>query len=449
MDQRTGLILVVEDDRTTAAVLRGFLEQEGYAVEVLPSAEQCLDALARTLPDVVCLDLELPGMQGLEALDALRARHTRVPAVVLTANAEVETVVAAMHRGAYDYLVKPIDRTKLLTTIRNAAERLRMSERLSQLEREAQGSGFFGIIGQSTPMQAVFRQLDRVAASDVTVLVQGESGTGKELVARALHDASGRKNGPFVALNCAAVPEALQESEFFGHERGAFTGALAQRKGKFELADRGTLFLDEVADLSPALQAKLLRVLQERVFQRVGGSLDIRSDFRLIAATHRDLSALTKSGKFRGDLYFRLAVFELEVPPLRERSGDVLLLAKRFLTEFANGVEIEIAPDAQMAIEAYHWPGNVRELQNVMQRALVVRQQEAVCAADLPQRVREAEPTSSVRMRPMDTLNMEALERRALEEALSRAGGNVSEAVRMLGIGRTTAYRMMKRHGLR
>lgn len=446
------LVLVVEDERATAALMKHFLEDDGYTVEVLETAEACLAALTRSLPDVVCLDLMLPGIGGLEALDAVRARHLRIPIIIMTADREVETVVAAMQRGAYDYLPKPLDRTKLLTTVRNAAERHRMSERLSQLEREMCGAGYAEIAGASPKMQTVFRQLDRVAASDVTVLVHGESGTGKELAARALHASSARRSKPFVALNCAAVPESLMESEFFGHERGAFTGAMAQRKGKFELADGGTLFLDEVADLSPALQAKVLRVLQERSFQRVGGSVEVQSDFRLVAATHRNLAQEAEAGRFRSDLYFRLAVFELELPPLRERDGDVLVLARRFINEHQNdNEEITIAPDAQRALEAYEWPGNVRELQNAIQRALVVRAGDAITAADLPEKVCQAQPTSRVVLKTSNppALTMDALEKRALEEALARTRGNVSEAVRILGIGRTTAYRMMKRHGMR
>jgi DNA-binding NtrC family response regulator len=447
------LVLVVEDERTTSALVQRFLEDDGYAVEAMSSAEECLSALTRSLPDVLCLDLTLPGMGGLEALEAIRARHLRLPIVILTADREVETVVAAMQRGAYDYLAKPVDRTKLLTTVRNAAERHRMSERLSQLEREMGGAGYAGITGASPAMQAVFRQLDRVAPSDVTVLIHGESGTGKELAARALHASSARKSQPFVALNCAAVPEALMESELFGHERGAFTGATAQRKGKFELADGGTLFLDEVADLPPALQAKLLRVLQERSFQRVGGSADVQPDFRLVAATHRNLAGEVEAGRFRSDLYFRLAVFELELPPLRDREGDALLLARRFVAEYAGGEQVELAPDAQRLIESYDWPGNVRELENAIQRAMVVRLTDAIAAADLPEKVRRAQPSPKVSMtiRHVDfpTLNMEDLGRRALEQALAQTRGNVSEAVRILGIGRTTAYRMMKRYGMR
>jgi len=450
--EQAGLVLVVEDERTSSTLLQRWLQGEGYMVEAFETAEACIAALGRTLPDVVCLDLELPGMNGLDALRAIRGRHLRIPIVILTADRNVETVVTAMQSGAYDYLPKPIDRTKLLTTVRNAVERHKMTERLSQLERQVDG-GYASILGRSPAMQAVFRQLDRVAASDVTVLVHGESGTGKELVARAIHESSARRGGPFVALNCAAVPESLQESEFFGHEKGAFTGAVERRKGRFELANGGTLFLDEVGELSPALQAKLLRVLQERVFQRVGGTQDVSSDFRLLVATHRDLAEEARRGTFRSDLYFRLAVFELELPALRDRKGDVGALARRFIAEFSPNEVVTLDADAEAALEAYDWPGNVRELQNAIQRALVVAQNGTIRLDDLPAKVRESSSAVTLRPRasptPQPSLTMEDVERRALEDALNRTHGNVSEAVRILGIGRSTAYRMMKRYGMR
>ena len=259
------LVLVVDDDPDVRRLVRLFLESDGYATEAFGDAESCLAGLGRLLPDAVCLDLNLPGLGGIETLERIKALEPRLPVIILTANTEVDTVVTAMQRGAYDYLVKPFDRSKLLTTVRNAVERARMAVRLAALEREARGEGYPGIIGRSTAMRDLFRQLDRVSSSDITTLIFGESGSGKELVARAIHEHSGRGAGPFVALNCAAIPETLQESELFGHERGAFTGALERRIGRFEQANRGTLFLDEVGELSQSLQAKLLRVLQAQL----------------------------------------------------------------------------------------------------------------------------------------------------------------------------------------
>jgi DNA-binding NtrC family response regulator len=441
----------------------------------------------------------------------IKERHQHLPVIILTADHTVESVVAAMQRGAYDYLVKPIDRTKLVTTVGNAVERYRMSMRLRQLEREVGGEGYANIVGESPAMKELYRQMDRVAASDITILIHGESGTGKELVAHAIYEASGRKSGPFVALNCAAIPETLQESEIFGHEKGAFTGAVARHIGKFEQANGGCLFMDEVAELSLSLQAKLLRAIQEKRFHRVGGSTQVHSDFRLITATHRNLLDMVNRSLFREDLYFRIAVFELEVPPLRERENDVVLLAQRFLERYASTRSRAPSPSAGRAerdapgvgpqrtdrrirlsnevidlLKAYPWPGNVRELENIMQRCLLITKGPLILAEDLPPRLRsrpepkaldveeaapavtagppETEPVVEAPRAPvpaekpesprrassrLETLDLQELERRAIQQALEETGGNLSHVVRLLGIGRTTLYRKLKTHGLR
>ena len=450
------LVIVVEDEPDLRALAERWLTKDGYEVESAPDAEQALEVLSRTLPSAICLDLELPGLGGLEALERIKATHPKLPVIILTANDHIETAVRAMQIGAYDYLVKPVDRTKLATTVKNAIENYDLIVRVDHLEREADGGGYSDILGESAVMKRAFREVDRVAMSDVTVLVHGESGTGKELVARAIHEHSGRARAPFVAVNCAAIPETLQESELFGHERGAFTSANQRRIGYFEQADRGVLFLDEIGELSPAAQAKLLRVLQQRVFRRVGGQSDVRSDFRLVAATHRDLSEEVAAGRFREDLYFRIAVFELELPPLREREGDVELLAKTFLRQFEPERRVSLSPQALAALEAHSWPGNVRELMNAMQRALVVCG-ESVELSDLPKRlrapVRLVPPAPEVvhaEVAEVDGLTrMEALERAALVTALEETGGNISGVVRQLGLGRTTVYRKLKKYGLR
>lgn len=455
------VVLVVDDDNTTRTLMVRWLEREGFRVEAFESAEACLDAFVQAKPDVLCLDLELPGMSGLTALVEARKRLPHVPVVILTATRDVETVVSAMQAGAYDYVTKSPDRTKLVTTIRNAAEKHRLQKRIDQFE----GRGFQSLIGSSPQMRALFRELHRVAASDVTVVIRGESGTGKELVARAIHDESERRAGPFISLNCAAVPESLQESEFFGHEKGAFTGALALRRGHFELAHGGTLFLDEIGELSLGLQAKLLRVLQERTFQRVGGSQELRSNFRLVAATHRDLAADVKAGRFRQDLYFRIAVFEVEVPPLRSRTGDIVVLARHFLE--ADPKRLGLTAEVEQVLTRHDWPGNVRELQNAIQRAAVVAESNVLQVSDLPSRIRHfsGELQAVSKPLPIHVLNsrpprasmphslrptrLADVEKRTLVEALKATNGNVSEAVKRLGIGRTTMYRMMKRYGLR
>lgn len=325
------------------------------------------------------------------------------------------------------------------------------------------GASFCGIVGDSLQMRELYRQVERVAAADVSVLLHGESGTGKELVARAIHHLSPLSDGPFVALNCAAVAETLQESELFGHEKGAFTGADKQRLGRLEQADGGTLFLDEVAELSPSLQAKLLRALQERVFTRVGGNVEIRSRFRLVAATHRDLSAEVEAGRFREDLFFRVAVFECELPPLRERRGDVQRLAAHFLDQLGpGGARQPISPAALQVLEKHRWPGNVRELMNALQRASVMAAGEPIRPADLPPRVQrgadqaqseqllqavaEASPATA---NGNDPRSIEDIERAAIEAALVRHKGNLSTATRELGLARSTLYRKLKKYGLR
>ena len=492
-DERSSLVVLVDDDRNLCDLVERFLDRAGHEVRVFHDGESFLASLGAMMPDVICLDLSMPGIGGLDTLDVIKERQHHLPVIILTADHAVDSVVAAMQRGAYDYLVKPIDRTKLVTTVGNAVERYQMSMRLRQLEREVGGEGYANIVGDSPEMKELYRQMDRVAASDITILIHGESGTGKELVAQAIYEASGRKSGPFVALNCAAIPETLQESEIFGHEKGAFTGAVARHIGKFEQANGGCLFMDEVAELSLSLQAKLLRAIQEKKFHRVGGSTQVHSDFRLIAATHRNLLDMVNRSLFREDLYFRIAVFELEVPPLREREEDVVLLAERFLDRYnVKGPKAPPRPRLSNEVidllKVYNWPGNVRELENLMQRCLLIAKGGLVLPDDLPPRLRArssmeeglaapAEPSEphkpaqaapSAQKEPvhetarpvpvepaprrssrLETLDLQELERRAIQQALEEAGGNLSQVVRLLGIGRTTLYRKLKSHRLR
>lgn len=458
------LVLVVDDDIDTAELVQRWLRRDGFEVEHLPTAEALLDALSRTLPDAVCLDLGLPGMSGLEALSLVRERHRTVPVIVLTGDRGVATVVEAMKSGAHDYLSKPAERTKLVATVRNAATQHQLGARVATLERDVAGPRFDDIVGGSPAMRKMFSQLGKVAPSDITVLLRGQSGTGKELVASAIHKNSARCDGPLIAVNCAAIPESLQDSELFGHEKGAFTGAGDTRRGRFEQADGGTLFLDEVAELTPSLQAKLLRVLQERSFERVGGSKKIRSDFRLVAATHRDLRAMVDAGEFREDLYFRIAVFELKLPPLSEREGDLELLIEALLDDMVPPGAERPTFDAQClaAMRSYQWPGNVRELANVVQRAVVVAEDGMVRLGDLPDALSSGGPTADVvdappklehgstSASPEDLPDsLASLERAAIEREMVRQNGNVSKVGRTLGIGRTTLYRKLREYGLR
>ncbi|MAQ15764.1 MAG: hypothetical protein CMN30_13340 [Sandaracinus sp.] len=441
-------IVLVEDDPDQRAVVARWLEGAGHDVEPVESAEALIDILATSIPDCVCLDLELPGLSGMEALARLASTHPHLPVIIVTAETDVKVVVDAMQTGAYDFLTKPLDKLALCTAVERALEKARMSRRIQELERGSLDR-YGGMIGRDASMRALFREIERVAATDVTVLIHGESGTGKELVARALHDEGARSGGPFIALNCAAIPEALQESELFGHERGAFTGATDRRKGRFEQADGGTLFLDEIAELALPAQAKLLRVLQQRSFHRVGGERELRSDFRLVAASHHNLMECVAQGSFREDLFFRVAVFELDVPPLRSRGDDALLLASFFLRDTC----LELSEAARGLVRTHDWPGNVRELENALQRARVVARNGRIEVGDFPRRIRASTSASPVAATPppaaSDGATMEDLERAALRDALRRHDGNVAEVVRELGIGRTTVYRKLKKFGLR
>jgi DNA-binding NtrC family response regulator len=498
-------VFVVDDDSHLRTLIASWVDAAGFRPVELESGEACLAALPTETPAAVLLDLSMPGMGGAATLDRVRSHHKHLPVIVLTANKDVDTVVDVMRRGAYDFLPKPVDRTKLVTTLVNAMEKHAMAMRLATLEREAEGRAIPGFVGGSRAMRELYRQIDRVAASDISVYIHGESGTGKELVARAIHDRSGRAKSAFIALNCAAIPESLQESELFGHERGSFTGAAQRRIGCFEQVAGGTLFLDEVAELSPGAQSKLLRVLQQRTIQRVGASQEIEVDFRLLAATHQDLAAAVREGRFREDLFYRIVVFELELPPLRDREGDVELLARHFVAQAARelaGREVQLSAEALAALLRYEWPGNVRELQNVCQRAAVTCEGDTIGTGDLPPRIfaaitqpRPAPVLAAVPDRapagmpvPLEaagfrvdglapvlghlapeafqeeddgevavavadggsspSLTLSGMERNAIVEALRRAGGNRARVSRELGIGRTTLYRKLKEYGI-
>lgn len=479
-------VMIVDDDPVFCVLLRSWLIAEGYAVSVQPDGESCLRALETESPEAICLDLNLPGLSGTDTLERIVAERPHLPVVMLTAESGVERAVEAIKAGAVDYLTKPPVRSVLLRTLHDAIRQGRTMTRLARLkdgEGEGEG-GSVGILGESEAMKSLFRQLDRVAQTDVTVLILGESGTGKELVARAVHELSRRRRAPLHTINCATIPESLQESALFGHERGAFTGATSAHAGLFERANGGTVFLDEAGELSLSAQAKLLRVVQEGTFQRVGGERQLQSDFRLIAATNRDLLEEVRAGRFREDLYFRLAVFELEVPPLRERGDDVVLLAGEFARvqgERLIGRPVSLSPDAVAMIERYSWPGNVRELENAVQRAVVASTGGTLTRYDFPSRIRRAvsgasaapvsspgpvdpsgvtqspvasgtaaytPPPPSPREAP-EGETLEQRERAAIAEMLRITDGNIAEASRRLGIGRSTLYRKMDRYGLR
>jgi DNA-binding NtrC family response regulator len=450
-------VAVVDDDPTARRLMRFWLERAGYQVVEHESARSVLDSDAET-PSLACVDLGLGEVTGIKVIQHLRARDAELPIIVVTAQRELETAVAAMQAGAYDYVTKPLDRDRLLLAVHRANERRELLSNVRRLESALTERSVLGsIVGKSPPMRELAQQVQRVLESDVAVCIFGESGTGKELVARAIHAGSARRRGPFVAINCAGIPESLQESELFGHERGAFTGATQMRRGCFEQANGGTLLLDELGEMSLQTQASLLRTLQEKTIRRVGGSSEIPIDVRIVCATHRDLRAEVEAGRFREDLYFRLVVYPIALPALRNRLEDIPTLVGHFLRSLSKDVGRDvnsISPEALEALGRHHWPGNVRELQNVVHRSLLACRGDEITLADLPPDIRELalpailpsvvvngngaryqEPSEE------DIIPLRELERRAIQRALRATHGSVGRAAKLLGIGRATLYR--------
>jgi two-component system NtrC family response regulator len=443
-------ILVVDDEPAQRELVAGFLRKQGFEVALAGDGRDALGRFTREPFDLVLTDQRMPGFSGLELIGALRAVTPEAAVIVMTAYGTIETAVAAIKGGAADYLTKPLNLDELLHRIRTVRERQRLVAenrelRLALSERHR----VEGIIGESGRMQEVLSLVHRVAGSDATVLIQGESGTGKELIAQAIHHASPRAPRPLVKVNCAALPETLLESELFGHEKGAFTGAMAARQGRFELAHGGTLFLDEIGDLPLHLQVKLLRVLQEREFERVGSGRPIAVDVRLIAATHRDLAALVKGGEFRDDLYYRINVVTIVVPPLRERREDIPPLIDHFVRKFAETNRKRIAGltrEARELLLRYDYPGNVRELENLIERAVVLTRDDVIGAADLPLTLQE--PVVDTAEAAGLTTAVEALERRMIREALAQANGVQTRAAETLAISERVLRYKLKKYGL-
>ena len=443
-------ILVVDDEPAQRELVAGFLRKRGFDVAEAAGGQDALQRFTREPFDLVLTDQRMADLSGLDLLHRLRAVTPEAAVIVMTAYGTIETAVGAIKAGATDYLSKPLNLDELLHRIERVRERQRLLGENREL-REAlrERHRVEGIVGDSGRMQEVLSLVRRVAGSDATVLIRGESGTGKELIARAIHHASPRAAGPFVAVNCAALPEGLLESELFGHERGAFTGAAATRKGRFELADGGSLFLDEIGDLPLHLQVKLLRVLQERQFERVGGARTVSVDVRVLAATHRNLDILVREGGFRDDLYYRINVVTILLPPLRERREDLPPLIDHFLRRFAekNGKPIRgLTREAREALLRYDYPGNVRELENLMERAVVLTRDEVVGKSDLPlsldeQPAREAAPAGL-------PASVEGLERRMIREALASAGGVQTRAAELLGISERVLRYKLRKYGL-
>jgi len=418
--------------------------EEGYEVEAAASASEALSRLAARELDLVIADIRMPGMDGLELLEKIRSEQLDTSVIIMTGYASVESAVRALKQGAFDYVTKPFDPDELSVAVRNALEQHRLKRENRLLRQQlAESFALTELIGQSEPMRRVREQIETVAGVDSTVLIEGESGTGKELVARAIHRLSPRRFHPLVVVHCGALTETLIESELFGHEKGAFTGAQYRKKGKFEAAMGGTVFLDEIADISLKTQTDLLRVLQEREIVRVGGTQPVKVDFRVIAATNRNLAELVKEGRFRSDLYYRLNVFAIQLPPLRERHGDVPLLATHFLEKYSRQMNRKFTGFDRGAMEllvSHNWPGNVRELENIVERAVVVGREPLIRAADLAIN-RPSEGT--------EDLSLEAVERRHIIRVLEDFAWNQTQAAKALGIDRVTLYHKIRRYGLK
>ena len=437
-------ILVGDDEVTMGILVASTLEDEGYDVTRTDAGEKAVSLLSKQNFDVVVTDLKMPSVGGLAVLQEARKKNPEVIVILMTAHASVETAVEAMKAGAADYLTKPFSLDELTLLVKRQLESRRLVARVEALEDDLARYVAREMIGESAAIRDVVRMIGKVARTDASVLITGESGTGKELVARAVHAAGRRNQGPFVAINCAALPEALLESELFGHEKGAFTGAVQRKRGRFEVADGGSIFLDEVGDIAPAIQAKLLRALEEHSFPRVGGTVPISIDVRMIAATNRDLLADMKEGRFREDLFFRLNVFPIHVPPLRERGDDILLLADHILARLQPRIHLTEA--ARLALRRYGWPGNVRELRNVLERAVILADDARIDVEHLhllPWEGDEAEE-------PITTgEGIAAVEKQMILKAIEDAGGNKTEAARLLRITRRMLYSRMKKHGIR
>jgi DNA-binding NtrC family response regulator len=452
---RDGKILVVDDDRHQRDILKEILEAEGYQVEAAATGLAGLEAARARAFDVILTDLKLPDISGIDFLERLGGEEALPCVVVITAHGSIDTAVEAMRKGAFDYLTKPLEMDELLITLRRAFERqtlLRENRRLQQ--QLGQAFAIEQFVGDHPAVAEVLRVVRKVAESNSTVLIWGESGTGKELIARAIHYSSPRRERRFCALNCAAIPENLLESELFGHERGSFTGALSRKSGLFEEADQGTLFLDEIGEMDPKMQAKILRVLQEREFRRVGGKDTIRVDVRILAASNRDPEELIRAGKLREDLYWRLNVISIRVPPLRERASDIPLLAEHFIRKYnrLTGRRVQgVEPAALAALLQYPWPGNVRQLESVIERAVLLSEGDLLSRRDFPPDLGATPmPLSRYDFQiPSAGFRFAEFEKSLLEQAMAQSGGSLTRAAHLLGMSyRTLQYRLQK-YGVR
>ena len=437
-------LLIADDDKDFRGSVARRFRRRGYQVEEVGSGEEAISICQRRQFDVAILDLVMPGMSGIELLEQLRVTHPECEILMLSGQGSIETAVEAMKLGAYDFLTKPFPLSDLESLIGKAYERRQLRKENAQLKSVIQRSkSDTDMIGESPAMQEVFRMIERAGPTDKAILIQGESGTGKELVAQDLHQQSPRADKPMVIINCAALPETLLESELFGHEKGAFTGAIAAKQGLFELADGSTLLIDEIGELAGSLQVKLLRVLEDGSMRRVGSLKERRVNVRLLAATNRDMEEEVRAGRFREDLYYRINVMSLKLPPLRERTGDIPLLVKKFLRP-----DWQIEDDAMQLLESYHWPGNIRQLMNALDRAQIMADGNIIQRHDLPHEIDRTTATDLHSLKIVGD-DLATIQRAHIIEVLRRAGGNKASTARALGINRRSLYRLLEKYDIR
>jgi DNA-binding NtrC family response regulator len=442
-------ILVIDDDTSLRRVLEYNLQEEGYDVATASSGEDGLSQLEQFRPNLVITDMKMSGIDGLMVLKSVKERSTDTLVIIITAFGTIDVAVQAMKAGAYDYITKPFNREALKLTVRKALQFSDLTEENKRMKSElSDKTDFRTIVGSSKEMEKIFQMVGKVADTEAAVLITGESGTGKELIARSIHANSSRRNAPFVTINCAAIPRDLLESELFGHAKGAFTGAIKEKEGKFQLADGGTIFLDEVGELLLELQPKLLRALQEKEVEPVGSTKVQKLDVRIVSATNRNIGKAIADGTFREDLYYRLSVIEINLPPLRERREDIPLLLRYFCIKHCID-QITFEKDALEALNMYTWPGNVRELENTVERLLIMRNSDTISIADLPDKFREHKrPGSALLQLPDEGYSLEQLEREIVVEALERNGWNQTASARFLRIPRHTLIYRIEKYGI-
>ena len=450
----SGNVLIVDDDRNMRELLEEDLRLRGFEPMAANSAGSAWRSLSDENFDVVLTDVRMPGTTGIQLCQQIASGYPDLPVIVMTAFGSLESAVDALRAGAYDFVTKPIELDLLAVALQRAVRNRRLQRQVRQLAETVDHKAYFGeILGESPAMQRIYSQLTQIVATDTSVMLTGESGTGKELVARSVHRRSHRASGPFVAVNCAAIPEALLESELFGHAKGAFTDARQERQGLFQRAENGTLFLDEIGELPLAMQVKLLRALEERTVRPVGSDDEVPIDVRVISATNRDLEAAVEEQRFRGDLYYRINVIQIELPPLRSRGADVLILAQHFLQSYAASMNKPLVGFHEVAAErllAYSWPGNVRELRNVVERATALTTFDRIQVDDLPEKIRQHRSSQIVLDAddPSCLVPLEQVERRYILHVMEAACGNRTQAAQILGLDRKTLYRKLKQYGL-